>query len=148
MNLDLTFSITAIIAVCALISPIFTALINNNHLYKMKVLDIQENEMKELIDHKRSLLENFMRSAGNTLGVNSFENQKQLAHDFYIILPYLPPNKSELFSAFCRMLSEKDREYPNEAISDMLHNEIVPIVKEMLESSTLHRYKKRKWHKR
>ena len=41
MKLDLTVTITAILGIAAIISPIATALINNHHQLKLKKLEYQ-----------------------------------------------------------------------------------------------------------
>ena len=38
-KIDLSFGVTAIIAICALLSPILTALLNNRHQIKIKRMD-------------------------------------------------------------------------------------------------------------
>lgn len=42
MNIDLNLTITGIIALCAILSPILTTLINNHHQSKMKKVEIYE----------------------------------------------------------------------------------------------------------
>lgn len=44
MKLDLTVTITAILGIAAIISPIATALINNRHQLKLKKLEYQQKE--------------------------------------------------------------------------------------------------------
>jgi hypothetical protein len=137
MKLDLTFTITAVIAVCALISPVLTAIINNRYLYKTKLLELNDKHLDDIIDHKRALFENFIQSAGNAIGTNDYDNQKQLAHDFYIILPYLPDGTTRLFAEFCLAISEinpSDDEM-NFELSDMLHERIIPVLRETLNKS-------------
>ena len=38
-KVDLTVTISVIIAICAIISPIITTILNNRHLYKIRKLD-------------------------------------------------------------------------------------------------------------
>lgn len=46
MKLDLTVTITAILGIAAIISPIATALINNHHQLKLKKLEYQHQKKK------------------------------------------------------------------------------------------------------
>ena len=47
MELDLTVTVSVIIALCAIVSPILVAIINNRHQRKMKQLEIaKEHKMK------------------------------------------------------------------------------------------------------
>ena len=41
MKFDLTFTITAVIAVCALIAPVLTTLINNHYQVRLKQLELE-----------------------------------------------------------------------------------------------------------
>ena len=44
MKLDLTVTITAILGIAAIISPIATAIINNHYQLKLKKLEYQQKE--------------------------------------------------------------------------------------------------------
>lgn len=57
MNFDLTITISVTIALCAIISPILVAIINNIHQTKMKKLEI-------LTDYKLKAIENYMQCLG------------------------------------------------------------------------------------
>jgi len=50
-EISLSFTITAIIALCALISPIATTLLNNRHQLKIKELELKQKhyEVTEVI---------------------------------------------------------------------------------------------------
>lgn len=60
MNIDLSLTITGIIALCAIVSPIVTALISNCHQTKLKKLDMYE-------EAKRKSLSDFIDSAQATI---------------------------------------------------------------------------------
>ena len=49
MNFDLTWTITAIIAVASILSPVFVTLLNNNHDYKVRKLDIDSKIKQEVV---------------------------------------------------------------------------------------------------
>lgn len=58
MEIDLSLTITSIIAIMALISPIITFIINNHY-------EIKKNNIKQVNDQKREALNNFIVSALN-----------------------------------------------------------------------------------
>lgn len=66
-KLDLSFTITAIIAICALISPIATTLINNYYQKVMKKLEYEEQEKQRRITRKREIFEEYLCAAGACL---------------------------------------------------------------------------------
>ena len=78
--LDLSWVITAVIAIAAFLSPVAVALINNHHAYKMKKLEFchEENMKKLSLSHeaaqkqfeiyyadKKTAFSEVLRSAGN-----------------------------------------------------------------------------------
>lgn len=63
-SLDLSFTITAIIAVCALVSPIVTTVINNHHQKAMKRLEYEEQEKQRRIERQREIYEGYFQAAG------------------------------------------------------------------------------------
>lgn len=63
-TVDLTVSISVILAVCALVSPAITAIINNRHQYRMKQLELAHQEKMEEKAHQREIYESYIRSAG------------------------------------------------------------------------------------
>lgn len=89
--LDLSWAITAVIGVVALLSPIAVAIINNYHAYKMRQLDIahEEEKKKMELDHeamqkqfeiyyadKRSAFSELLKEAGK------FSTRKQSLDDY------------------------------------------------------------------
>ncbi len=56
MNLDITWTITAIIAVCSLISPIAVAIINNSHNARIKKIELEHDKQLRHIDLQQQAL--------------------------------------------------------------------------------------------
>lgn len=56
-TIDLTISVTAILAISAIISPIATAIINNRHQYKLKELEYKHENEKSSLFYKRGVYE-------------------------------------------------------------------------------------------
>lgn len=63
-TLDLSFTITAIIAICALASPVVTTLINNHHQKVIKKLECAEQEKQRQVARKREIFEDYLCAAG------------------------------------------------------------------------------------
>ena len=55
MNFDITWTITAIIAVISFLSPIFVALINNHHHAKMRKMELEHDEFLRKLDLQQQI---------------------------------------------------------------------------------------------
>ena len=53
VSVDLTLTVSVILGLSAIISPILVALINNHHQYKMKKLEYKQKEHEENINFCR-----------------------------------------------------------------------------------------------
>lgn len=82
MDLDLTVTISVIIALCAMISPILVAIINNHHQQKMKQIEIASN-------HKIHALEEYMSSLEQLLNRPSTNAKMKYGSAFGLALLYV-----------------------------------------------------------
>lgn len=62
---DLSITISAIIAVAAIISPILTAVINNVHQRNMKKLELKEKHYSQTASYQKEIFENYLRKTEN-----------------------------------------------------------------------------------
>ena len=58
-EIDLSLSISVILALCAIVSPILVAIINNIHHTKVRKLEIQQDQYRNTILHQRDVFENY-----------------------------------------------------------------------------------------
>lgn len=66
-NFDLSFTITAIIALISLISPILTTMINNWHDTKIKKLELQNRIYEQTVIYKRDIILSYLSSVGKCI---------------------------------------------------------------------------------
>ena len=66
-EIDLTISISVILAVCAIISPIATTLINNRYQLKLKDLEYQQKEKESSFFYRRGVYEDYLRCTGKCI---------------------------------------------------------------------------------
>lgn len=92
MKYDLSMTISAIIAVVAVISPIFTAIINNSHQRKMKKIELAQLQYERDILHRKEIFEDYLRKAGNHIGTEcaSVETSKEYNNAYLLALLYAP----------------------------------------------------------
>ena len=64
---DLTISISVILAICAIISPIATTIINNVYQLKLKKLKYKQKEIEAFSYYKRGVYEDYVRYTGQCL---------------------------------------------------------------------------------
>ncbi len=60
-KIDLTITVSVIVALAAVISPIFTAIINNHYQLKLKKIESKQKEYEQTILYKRNIFENYLR---------------------------------------------------------------------------------------
>ena len=63
-TVDLSFTITAIIAICALLSPVLTTILNNHHQKAMKRLEYKEEEKQRQSEKTQKIYEEYLLAAG------------------------------------------------------------------------------------
>lgn len=89
-EIDLTITISAIVALAAVISPILTALINNHHQLKLKRLELKQQEYERTIMYKRYIFENFIMSLSMVAQLHTTENIDSFAKWYPLAYMYLP----------------------------------------------------------
>lgn len=78
MNIEITWTITAIIGVSSFMSPIFVAIINNRHQRKMRKMELEYDmatkKLYSLYDDKKVAFTNFLLSSGKVLTDNTLQD--------------------------------------------------------------------------
>lgn len=60
-KIDLTITISVIVALASIISPIITTALNNRHQYKIKKLELEQLEYERTTLYKRKIFENYLK---------------------------------------------------------------------------------------
>ena len=94
-KIDLTVSITAILAICAIISPILTALINNAHHTKIKKLELKQEHYQNTTLHRREIFENYLRYTGRCIYRSDSSALKDYGEHYFSALAYAPKDLAE-----------------------------------------------------
>lgn len=89
-KIDLTITISVVIAICAIIPPIITTLLNNRHLYKMRKLDMQLDEQKQSKFYKRGMYEQYLRTVGKCITYSSDNALREYGESYAIAMAYFP----------------------------------------------------------
>ncbi len=89
-NVDLTITVSVILAVCALISPAITALINNSHQRKMKKLELRQASIEKHYTYTREIFENYLKHTNEYLLFPRGSNQTEYLRIYPLALMYFP----------------------------------------------------------
>lgn len=81
MKFDFTVTVSVIIALCAIISPIFVAIINHHHQIKIKQLEITK-------DHKMQAFENYMTCLERCIDIKKHVNLNEYSSAYGRALLY------------------------------------------------------------
>ncbi len=92
MKFDLTITVVVIISLCSVLSPIFTTIISNHYLVKMKIMDIEQEKLKEVMYYKRGIFEEYLSQACAAIQVtgNKDVSQSGYAKVYPLALAYSP----------------------------------------------------------
>lgn len=91
-KIDLTLSVTAILGIAAIISPIATAIINNLYHLKLKKIELQQEHLENTTYYIRSIFENYLRYAGRCIYNSDSEACKDYGEYYFLALSYAPEN--------------------------------------------------------
>ncbi len=97
MKLDLTITVTAILGIAAIISPIATAIINNRYQLKLKKLEFQQKHLEKTTYYIRSIFENYLRYAGRCIYNSDRAALKDYGEYYFLALSYAPDELTHQF---------------------------------------------------
>lgn len=90
MKLDLTITVTAILGIAAIISPIATSVINNYYQLKMRRLDSEIELRKENAFYNREVYEDYLKSAFKYLKRRDGDTKHEYSECYALALIYFP----------------------------------------------------------
>lgn len=127
-KIDLSITISAVIATCAIISPVLTALINNHHLYKMRKLDIKLEKEKASAFYKRGIFENYLKIAGKCVTTPNDETLSKYGEIYPLALIYFPDYLQTTLLQLNESILKHDWE-----IAQMHLASITPMIRDILQ---------------
>lgn len=89
-KIDLTVTISAIVAIAAIISPVITALINNAYQLKLRKLEIQQQRYEQDTLHRREIFENFLSAFNEVCHRRDDATISRYAASYSLVYIYLP----------------------------------------------------------
>lgn len=129
MKLDLTVTITSILGIAAIISPIATAIINNRYQIKLKKLEYQQKEKENSFFYKRGVYEDYLKRTGECIAYLTEDTLQKYGEIYGLALIYFPENLIEdlkKLNQIIRNADSKDR--------IVLFNDLAPKIRAILQS--------------
>ena len=115
MKLDLTVTITAILGIAAIISPIATALINNRHQLKLKKLEYQQKD--------------YLKYTSECITYSTQDALQKYGEIYGLALIYFPEDLIEDMEELNRIMRNSS---PEERMS--LFNKLAPKIRAILQN--------------
>ena len=91
-KLELSFIITATVALMSFISPILTTLINNRHQLKIKKLELKQKQYEDTVIYKRNIFENYVSALSKLSAYATGDSIKEYGNYYSLAYMYLSEN--------------------------------------------------------
>lgn len=117
MKIDLTITISVVLALAAIISPIIVSIINNKYQLKLKKIENYDIE-------KLNTFEKYSRAVGNYVTYGNMQHQLEMINSLYALVPYFNIALTDIKSIVDNT--------QNREIVIQKSNEILKIIKDQL----------------
>ena len=127
-KIDLTVTISVIIALCAIVSPILTAIINNRHQLKLRKLELRQKQYENTIMYQRNIFENYLRYSGKCLSRANSDSLREYGEYYLIALMYAPSEIKEKMISANNFLQNYDLD-----AAGKIYEELAPMIHALLQ---------------
>lgn len=87
----------SITAITAILAPIFVAVINNRHQYKLKKMELMQKSYEQSVLHKREIFEKFLSAFNKACQLQTEDAVSEYSSCYSLVYIYLPkPVRDEL----------------------------------------------------
>lgn len=126
---DPTITLSVVIALCAIISPILTTVLNNAHQTKIKKMEMKQQIYRDTVIKKRTVFEDYLRYTGAFIRSYNAETAKDYGNAYGLALMYAPPQIQSHISSINSLLFNEE----HQAASTQLE-ELAPMIHTMLQN--------------
>lgn len=127
-KIDLTVTISVILAFCAIVTPSITTFLNNRHLYRMEKLRLEHSARKESLIYQRSIYEDYLKGVGGYIHYGDSNAQTLYGKAYPLALVYFPSNLIPSISSINELLRSSKMD---EATTEL--ERITPQIKQILQ---------------
>lgn len=129
-KIDLTITISVIVALAAIVSPIFTTIINNRHQSKLKRMELNQKQFESTILYKRTIFENYLKYTGRCVKYSDPESLKEYGEYYFLALTYAPDNIGSLMIKINSAISHAHFDQATE----LFEEQAAPLISTMLKN--------------
>lgn len=122
-TVDLTVTITTVLALVAIISPVLTAIIDNIFRLILKHSENKQKRYEQNTLHKREIFENFLSAFNEVCHLKDNDTISRYASSYSLVYVYLPKNVQHDLATVNLLIEKRDW---NEAIKyvDLISTDI------------------------
>ena len=91
-DINPTITMTVVVSLCAVISPIFTTIINNHYQLKLRKLEINHEQYKETFLFNRNIFTNYLKYTGRCIYYPDDNALKEYGEHCFTALAFAPTN--------------------------------------------------------
>jgi hypothetical protein len=119
-KLDLSFTITAIVALISLISPIITTLLNNRHQLKIRKLELAQKHNENTVLYMRNIFENYVSALSKVSSYATVESITEYGKYYSLAYMYLPENLQSEMSKINKLVIARDYDNIAPLLEDLI----------------------------
>lgn len=128
-KIDLSITISVILALAAIISPIFTAIINNHYQLKLKRIDLDQQHIENTIMYKRKIFESYLKFAGRCIKFSDHDAKKEYGEYYFLALTYAPDDIRNLMIEINSLMESSDFYLATQSLE-----KLTPMIRAMLKT--------------
>ena len=108
-KIDLTVTISVILAICAIVTPMITTMLSNKHQLKLKKLELEAESNKELRFYHQSIYENYLKYSMRRIHYGDAETIHNYADYYALALIYFPDDLIEIAKSVNKSIIENNQ---------------------------------------
>ena len=128
--------VAMVVAICALISPILTAIFNNWHQRKMKQMEYDHQEREDQLKREREIYEGYIRAAGAAVQSGTLDNLSEFGSHSALAMYYAPKELREDMLSLERLVKRTSATQDLHSMKVELLNKIVVRLRDTKESQS------------
>lgn len=117
--------VAMVVSICALISPILTAICNNWHQRKMKQMEYDHQEREDRLKREREIYEGYIRAAGAAVQSETLDNLSEFGSHSALAMYYAPKELREDMLSLERLVKRTSATQDLHSMKVELLNKIV-----------------------
>lgn len=90
MKVDLSITISVILATCAIVVPLLTTILNNRHIRKMRKLELELEAKKQAYFYRRGIYEDYLKNTSRCISCGNAETYGNYGESYSLALLYFP----------------------------------------------------------